>query len=81
MSIERAALRGKMAEAEQKRDKFKLSIEGFTRYIRQGLNTALTTPEELEIPLLDEQWDDLKKAWIDLHLVLGEIAKLEKELR
>jgi hypothetical protein len=81
MSIERAAMRGKLAEAEQKRDKLKLKIEGFARHMHWGLNTALTPPADLEIPLLDEQWDELKAAWCDLHIVLGEIARLEKELR
>jgi hypothetical protein len=81
MSIERAALRGRLAEAVEKRDKLKLKIEGFARHIHLGLNTALTPPAELEIPLLDEQWDELKSAWCDLHIVLGEIVRLEKELR
>lgn len=81
MSIERAAMRGKLADAIDRRDKLKLRIEGVARHIRQSLNTALTPPEELEIPLLDEQWDDLKTAWIDLTVVLGEIARLQKELR
>lgn len=81
MSIERAAMRGKLAEATDRRDKLLLKIEGVARHIRQSLNTTLTPPEELEIPLLDEQWDDLKTAWIELHLVLGEIARLQKELR
>lgn len=80
MNIERAALRGKLAEAEQTRDKLKLKIEGLARHIRQSLNTALTPPAELEIPMLDEQWDDLKTAWMDLHIVLAEIARLRKEL-
>lgn len=81
MNMERAALRGKLAEAEQKRDRLKLKIEGLARHIRQSLNTILTPPDELEIPMLDEQWDELKSAWCDLHIVLGEIVRLQKELR
>lgn len=79
--MERAAMRGKMAEAEQKRERLKLKIEGAARHLRQSLNTALTPPEELEIPLLDEQWDELKMAWAELQGVLSDIARLEKELR
>ena len=81
MSLERAAMQGRLAEAKQKRDKLKLMIEGNAQHLRQSLNTLLTPPEELEVPLLDEQWDALKTAWIDLHIVLGEIVRLEKELR
>lgn len=81
MSIERAAMQGRLAEAKLKRDRLTLSIEGNAKHLRQSLNTLLTPPAELEIPLLDEQWDALKTAWMDLHLVLAEITRLEKELR
>lgn len=80
MNLERAAMYGRLAEAKQKRDKLELKIRGNARHMCQAMNTLLTPPSELEIPLLDEQWDDLKTAWIDLHLVLGEIARFEKEL-
>jgi len=81
MSLERAAMQGRLAEAKQKGDKLKLKIEGVTRTLRTGLNTALTPPEELEIPLLDEQWDELKMAWAELQGVNSAIAHLERELR
>lgn len=81
MNLERAAMQGRLAEAKQKRDKLKLKIEGNAQHLRQSLNTCLTPAAELEIPLLDEQWDELKKAWMDLHIILGEIVRLEKELR
>ena len=81
MNLERAAMHGRLAEAKQKRDRLKLKIDGNARHLRQALNTVLTPVEELEVPILDELWDDLKAAWIDLHVVLGDIARLEKELR
>jgi len=81
MNLERAAMQGKLAGAKQKRDMLKLKIEGNARYLCQSLNTLLTPPEELEITLLDPQWDELKTAWLDLHIVLAEITKLEKALR
>lgn len=81
MNIERAAMQGRLAEARQKRDKLNLKIEGNARHLCQSLNTLLTPPEELEMPLLDEQWDELKTAWIDLHIVLADITRLEKALR
>lgn len=81
MNLERAAMHGRLAEAKEKRDKLKLRINGNASHMRQSLNTLLTPAEELEIPLLDEQWDELKTAWMDLHIMLAEIARLEKELR
>lgn len=81
MNMERAAMKGKLAEAEQRRGKLTLKMEGSCRSVCQGLNTALTPPADLEIPLLDEQWDELKTAWMDLQLVNNEITRLEKELR
>lgn len=81
MDMNRAAMQGKLAETKQKRDRLKLTIEGNARHMCQSLNTLLTPAEELEIPLLDEQWDALKTAWMDLHIVLAEIVRLEKALR
>lgn len=81
MNMERAAMQGRLAEQKEKRDKLVLKVEGNARHLRQSLNTLLTPAAELEIPLLDEQWDELKTAWMDLHIALGEIARLEKELR
>jgi len=81
MNLERAAMRGRLAEAKEKREKLKLRISGNARHMCQSMNVLLTPPEEFEIPLLDEQWDELKSAWMELQLVLGEIARLEKELR
>lgn len=80
MSLERAAMMGKLAEARQKRKRLELKVEGNSRLICQGLNTLLTPPAELEIPLLDEQFDELKAAWADLQVTNSEIARLEKAL-
>ncbi|MDD5106056.1 MAG: hypothetical protein PHC49_10615 [Desulfuromonadaceae bacterium] len=81
MSIERAAMQGRLAEAKQKRDRLKLKMDGDARQICQGLNTLLTPHEELEIPLLDEQWDALKSAWGELLMVNEDIKQLERKLR
>ena len=81
MSLERAAMRGRLAEAQQKRERLKLKIDGNARHLRQGLNTALTPAAELEVPLLDEQWDELKTAWAELQVTLADIDRLERELR
>lgn len=80
MNLERAAMMGKLAEARQKRQRLELKVTGNARHICQGLNTLLTPPADLEIPLLDEQWDELKNAWAELQVTNSEIARLEKAL-
>lgn len=80
MSIERAAMRGKLAEAEAEQTRLEMRIESSARAIRQGLNTTLYTVESLEIPQLDEQWDVLKSAWAEYIRLEGEIARLKREL-
>ena len=80
MNLERAAMMGKLAELKQKRQRLTLKIEGNARMISQGLNTLLTPAADLEIPLLDEQWDELKSAWGELQVTNSEISRLEKAL-
>ncbi|MDA8428175.1 MAG: hypothetical protein M0T70_02865 [Geobacteraceae bacterium] len=79
-NLERAAMRGKLVEAEQRRDRLKLKIEALATAIRQGLNTALHPVEEMEVPQLATQMDDLETAYADLQVTLLEIARLKKEL-
>ena len=81
MSVELELMRGRLSAFREKKKKLELKIEGNAQYLRQSLNTLLTPPVELEIPLLDEQWDEMKTAWMDLHIVLADIVRLEKELR
>jgi len=80
MNLERAAMMGKLAEARQKRQRLELKVEGNSRLICQGLNILLTPAADLEIPLLDEQWDELKSAWADLQVTNSEISRLERAL-
>jgi len=80
LNLERAAMRGKLAELRETKQRLQLRIEGNARHLCQGLNTFLTPPDELEIPLLDEQWDELKSAWAELQVVNNSLGKLEKEL-
>ena len=80
MSMEREAMQGRLVSLKQQREKLRLRIEGNARQIRQGINTLLTPPEELELPLLDEQWDELMDAGMELKVLREEIKRLEKEL-
>lgn len=80
MSLERAAMRGKLADAQLRAKKLNLRIEGNCTAIRQGLNTALTPVPDLAVPQLAEQMDELVIAWGELQATLSEIARLEREL-
>lgn len=80
MSIENAAMRGKLAEAREREQKLKLRIEGNCTAIRTGLNTALTPVHELAVPQLAEQMDELVSAWAELQATMSEIARLTREL-
>jgi len=81
MSIERAAMQGRLAEARMKRDRLKAKAEGLCTSLRQQLNTALTPVEEIEIDQVDSQASDLTMTLAELQSVRGDIARLERELR
>ena len=80
-ALERAALRGKLAEAKDYQRKLELRIEGNAQAIRTGLNTALTPVSDLEVPQMAEQMEELVVAWGELQAKLIEITRLEKELK
>jgi len=81
MNLERAAMRGKLAELQEAAKRLRLKIEGDATAIRQGLNTALTPVDDLEVPQLAQQMDSLVMAWAELQKVGSDIARLERELR
>lgn len=80
MNFEKAAIKGRLAEAEQKVARQKLLIEGYCQSIRTGLNTAMTPPEELEIAQLGAQWEALEAAWAELQGAIIEIERLRRSL-
>lgn len=80
MNLEREAMQGRLAGLKQQREKLRLRIDGNARQIRQGLNTVLTPVDDLEVLLLDEQWDELKTAWAELTKINADINRLEREL-
>ena len=80
MNMERAALRGRLAQAREKKIRRMSKFEALARSIRQGLNTALTDIEDMEIPQLSEMWSDLEVCWGELLSIRGDIERLEKEL-
>ncbi len=80
MNLERAAMRGKLAELQEDAKRLRLKIEGNATAIRHGLNTALTPVDDLEVPQIAEQMDNLVMAWAELQKVGSDIARLRKEL-
>ncbi|MBI5550734.1 MAG: hypothetical protein HY911_04445 [Desulfobacterales bacterium] len=80
MSLERAAMRGRLAEKKDLAVKLRLRIEGNASSIRSGLNTALVPVDALEVPMLAGQMDELVMAWAELQALLADIARLEREL-
>jgi len=80
MNLERAAMKGKLVEAREKRVRLINRIQGDATAIRAALNTALTPAEELNVPVIDEQWDQLKEAWAELVSANQDIRQLEREL-
>lgn len=80
MSLERAAMRGRLAELQEKERRLKFRIDGDAAQIRAGLNLTLTRHEDLPVPVLDEQWDQLKGAWAELIKVQADISRIEREL-
>lgn len=81
MSIERAAMRGKLSELQGRRAQLENKVKGLCATIRQGLNILLIPVEEIEVAIVGGQMDDLVMAYAELQGVLSGIARLEKELR
>jgi len=80
INLERAAMKGKLAEAREKRIRLMNKFEALSTAIRQGLNTALTDIEDIEVPQLSQMWSDLELCWAEILSIRNDIERLEKEL-
>lgn len=80
MNQERAAMRGKLAEAEDRQNALKNKFEALARTLRQGINTTLTDIEEIEMAQLSVMWSDLEAAWAEILSIRSDIERLKKEL-
>jgi len=80
MNLERAAMKGRLEEDRASSARLRLKIDGLCQSIRQQLNTALTSVDELDVPLAAQMMDDLVAAYAELTALAGRIARLEKEL-
>lgn len=81
MNIERAAMKGKLAGLQESQKHLTLRIEGNARSICQELNTALTPVDDLPVPMIAAQMDELVMAWAELQKVLSDINRIERELK
>jgi hypothetical protein len=80
MSEERERLKGRLYDARLEEKRLTLLIEGYCTTIRSGLNTALTPVENLEVPQLAAQMDELVNMWGELQATRSQIARYQKEL-
>jgi hypothetical protein len=80
MNMERAAMMGLLAGHKEKRAQLRNRIKGQASAIRSQLNLMLTPADDLDVPVIDEQWDGLKEAWGELVSTNQSIRELEKEL-
>lgn len=81
MSIERAALRGRLAEAQDKRLHLRLKAEGLANAIRMNVNTLLNDVEDLEVAQAAQQMDELVAVMGELAALQGQIARFDRELK
>ena len=80
ISLERAALRGKLSEAEHNLMALRLRIEGLCVTIRWSLNTALTSLDDLDIPKVASQMDILVENRTQYQKTRIDIERLQKEM-
>jgi len=80
MNIERAAMRGKLAGAKEKRRRLMSKFEALATAIRQGINTTLADIEDIRIDELSPIWSDLEMAWAEILSLRSDIERLEREL-
>ncbi|MDD2853544.1 MAG: hypothetical protein PHY09_16790 [Desulfuromonadaceae bacterium] len=81
LNLERAAMKGELVEMKLQAEKLRNRIKGDAEAIRVKLNTTRILPDDLEIPVVDEQMDQLKGSWAELISLKSRIADYERELR
>ena len=82
MNMERAALRGRLAEVKKTKFELQKKAEGLCIAIRSMLNTALADSiDDIEVAHADQLMDDLMAAMARIYTCNGTIARLEKELQ
>jgi len=81
INLERAAMKGRLAELESEQVRLRNKFEALARSIRQGLNTALhRSIESSEIPELAQIWSDIEVTWGELLSIRSDMERLNREL-
>ena len=80
MSIERAAMMGKLAEAKEKKNRLKNKFEALSTAIRMRINTAITPVEDIRMDELSPMWSDMELVWAEILGLNSEIDKIERML-
>jgi len=80
MNAERAQMRVKLANLNQRQKRLEMHADELCTTIRANLNTALTEIGDLLVPETAGQMDELVAVWGELQAVRSEIARLEREL-
>lgn len=80
ISFERAAMKGKLVEAKEARIRLKSKFEALATAVRQGINTALTDVEDIEMAQLSQMWLDLEVTWGEILSLRSDMERLEKEI-
>lgn len=80
MNMERAAMMGELAEMKLQATGLRNRIKGTAEGIRVKLNTIRIQPDDLDIPIIDAQMDQLKESWAELISLNCRITEYEREL-
>lgn len=81
MSIQNEMRRTKKTNLDFKAKRLRGEIDALCRLICVNLDCSLKVPEDLPVPEVDAQWDQLKAKWGELAATNEEIRRLEEELR
>lgn len=81
MSLHNELRRVKITNLEYTAKRLRGEIEKLAETISINLDCSLKHPEELQIDIVDNQFDELKSKWAELIGAQAEIKRLEEELK
>lgn len=80
MNLERAAMKGRLAEAIADKARLLSKAEAMHNQIRQMLNVALVPVEDCEIATVAALMDELVVTHAEIASINGQIARLNREI-
>ena len=81
MNLERAAMKGRLAEAKHEYLDKTNKAKGLCDSIKMQLNYDLTTIEDMEMAITVQVFDELAQTYAEILGLKTKIERLEKELR